>query len=327
MIITGVNGFGRFGLHFLKYYLSNNKKTKFKISYINDEKLNINQILHIINNDTYLDFKKYKFTQKGNNLFFLLNKKWQSILFTKKKLSKLKWTNYVDFLLECSGNYSSIKKLNFIKKTKNIKHVLISSTSWDCDKTLIYGFNHLKFKTNDKFISYGSCTVNAYMVLTQFIIKYFGLVSSDVNIIHNLPEYKAINFKTIKKHPCTLEGMAPKLIKSLNKNNFLVNYTHIPYSGVSMIDFRFALKKKITLSHFNRVLKSNIKKGMLKNLYGVSSKDKDPNFFKESKNNCEIILEKNILKNKNLYLFSYFDNENSANRFFDLTNFIAKKYI
>ena len=43
IVEAGINGFGRFGLHLLKYWLDRNDISKFTISYINDDFLNINQ--------------------------------------------------------------------------------------------------------------------------------------------------------------------------------------------------------------------------------------------------------------------------------------------
>ena len=60
-LVTGINGFGRFGLHLLKYWLEREKNSNFTIKYINDENLNIDQILSIISNDKYCKFYKLKF--------------------------------------------------------------------------------------------------------------------------------------------------------------------------------------------------------------------------------------------------------------------------
>ena len=65
------------------------------------------------------------------------------------------------------------------------KLVIISATSWDVDKTIIYGFNHKDFSNNYKIISYGSCTVNAYVPIANFINEQYSIIDSDVNVVHN----------------------------------------------------------------------------------------------------------------------------------------------
>ena len=42
---SGLNGFGRFSLHFFKQWLDKYEKSNFTINYINDEKLSIKEIL------------------------------------------------------------------------------------------------------------------------------------------------------------------------------------------------------------------------------------------------------------------------------------------
>ena len=45
---AGINGFGRFGLHLLKYWLDRNNEANFTIYYINDDTLTIFQSYEII---------------------------------------------------------------------------------------------------------------------------------------------------------------------------------------------------------------------------------------------------------------------------------------
>ena len=62
----------------------------------------------------------------------------------------------------------------------------------------------------------------------------------------------------------------------LSKKNFSVNYTVVPYTGVSMIDFRFRLKKCPTLNQFIRTLENAIYEGKLKGLYNMHDADRGP---------------------------------------------------
>ena len=47
---VGINGFGRFGLHIIKYWLDRNDESAFTINYINDDSLTINQSIEILKN-------------------------------------------------------------------------------------------------------------------------------------------------------------------------------------------------------------------------------------------------------------------------------------
>ncbi len=108
-------------------------------------------------------------------------------------------------------------------------------------------------------------------------------------------------------------------------DNFLVNYTVIPYAGVSMIDFRFKLKKKVNKDTFIQGFEKVINFGNLKGLYGLIDKDTGPEVH-----NCTIFstvfIKENIkIIGNNDYLQGYFDNENSVNRFYDLASYISKQ--
>ena len=325
--ICGINGFGRFSLHLLRYWLYNIGKSGFNISFINDDYLSINDIYKIIKNDRYVKFNNFQIKKKKNSLVFLKNrKKLVNIQITKNNHKKISWVGVPDIFLECSGKNTKKKdcKKFLLGKTKL---VMISATSYDCDQTLIYGFNQEKYKKESKVISYGSCTVDAYVPLANWINKLFKIVNADLNIIHNIPEYKIKKdgVDSIIVRPCTLETVGPQLLFFLNKNNFHINYTMIPYSGVSIIDLRFQIKKKTNVNTFKKLIKQEINNKSLKNLYSLEKKDKHPNYFKLSKHSANLIEETIKIKDNNLFIHAYFDNENSANRYFDLLNYISKE--
>ena len=50
---VGINGFGRFGLHLLKYWIERFYNSGFIIKYINDENLNIVRIFEILNSEIF----------------------------------------------------------------------------------------------------------------------------------------------------------------------------------------------------------------------------------------------------------------------------------
>ena len=56
---TGINGFGRVGLHLLKYWLDRNNDANFDINFINDDFLTIDQAVDNINKDEAVIFNKY----------------------------------------------------------------------------------------------------------------------------------------------------------------------------------------------------------------------------------------------------------------------------
>ena len=327
-IVCGMNGFGRFGLHLLNYYLENMDESGFELKYINDEVLDINQALDIIVHDPYVQIYN-NFSVKIIEDCLVFNDT-HKIQYTNNLTDQIPWMGSPEIFLECTGKYTDAELARQFK-IGNTKKVLISATSLNADKTLVYGYNHLDYDSSDDVISYGSCTVNAYIPITDYLNKLFTVLSSDINCIHNVPEYQLRNgfIETpglprvpLKRNRCTLSKVAPKLLEYVTDDNFNVNYTLIPYTGVSMIDYRYSLKTKPSDEIWD-FLEQACSEGELKGLHAVQEKDTGPEAHQNSRFSSIIIKENSHIRGNDIYLNAYFDNENSVNRFFDLTNYIT----
>ena len=321
--VAGINGFGRFGLHLLKYWLDRSSESSFCIKYINDDKLTIYEAYKIILNDEFVVFNKYNIKILEDRIRFLKpDGEINEIVFSNLKKEDIFWIGEPELFFECSGK-NTLKQDSSIFLKHKTETVIISATSWDADKTIVYGFNHEDFDYNKKIISYGSCTVNAYVPLANYINTGYEVIDSDVNVIHNIQKYRLNENYTLNRKFCTLEKSGKTLLPFINENNFVVNYTVIPYPGVSIIDYRFRIKNHIDVNQFYENLKTECDEGTLQGLYEVEEQDLGPEVI-----NCStfssVIIKKGIkIINDQIYIFSYFDNENSVNRYFDLVTYIS----
>jgi len=322
-MIIGINGFGRFGLHLLKYWLDRSQESNLIIKYINDDYLSIDEIYKIILEDTSVIFNKYKVRCIENTLTFLEpNGSIHEIQFSNSSMENIPWIGVPEIIFECSGKNTSKNDCDFYIQGKT-KRVLISATSWDAEATLVYGFNHEEYNPSHCVISYGSCTVNAFVPLADYIHQKYGIKDSDVNVIHNIQQFRLEDNQTLIRKFCTLEKSAANLLDCINANNFTVNYTVIPYTGVSMIDFRFLLEDIPDKSKIIDDLEYAFAKGDLKHLYGMDEVDIGPEVYNCTTNSTVIIKENIRIIGDNLYLPGYFDNENSVNRYYDLAEYIS----
>ncbi len=247
------------------------------------------------------------------------------IPYTNVEYDQIPWLGKPALFLECSGKQTRKEGWNETL-TGDTKHVIVSATSWTADQILVYGFNHEEF-ARDKHgaISYGSCTVNAYVPLAQLLHEQYGVLDSDVNVIHNVPVRQLESFDTIERRECTLELVAPHLLDFLDASNFLVNYSLVPYAGVSLIDYRFRLKAGDSEESIKAFIRDAIKAGSLRRLYGLVATDNGPEEHKFTSHSA-VLVEPSIRRvGENLYLSAYFDNENSVNRYFDLTNYLTRR--
>ena len=327
LAIAGANGFGRFGLNLLKTWLED-KKPAYKIRYWNDEKLSPKNMYKIIKSDPHVSFDGYKVLLDKNTLSITTPDGREEIVeCTSGPAESARWIGKPDIFFECSGSRTAIAKSKpFLKG--NTKIITISATSWDADGTFLFNYNHHEFKPEKhKIISYGSCTVNGYIPLAAFLHKKFGVLDSAVNIIHNIQQYRLPNYNTLDRRFCTLEKQGPAFLPFLRKNNFMVNYTVVPYSGASIMDMSFRLKKRVSREKLLRTIKNAIKKGgELYGLYTIIPKNSGPEPHVRSPYNAAIVENALHMRDKTAHLFTYFYNE-GATRYHELTSHVAKQIV
>lgn len=324
-IVVGINGFGRFGLHLLKYWLDRNREANFIIQYINDDTLSLRDAYGIICNDKHVHFNKYKIQVKDNDLVILEpNGARQVISYTNENQFNIPWLGKPEMIFECSGKNLVAMDCKFYL-TGNVKLVVISATSWDADQTLVYGFNHNSSDEHSKIISYGSCTVNAFVPFANFLHKRYRILDSDVNVIHNIQEYRLADNQTLNRKFCTLEKAGPRLLGFVGPQNFVVNYTVVPYTGVSMIDFRFRVQEKISKEILIADLEEAFINGELKHLYDFDETDVGPEVYNCTTYSTVFIKDQVKVLGDQIYFQGYFDTENSVNRYYDLVNYISEE--
>ena len=102
-----------------------------------------------------------------------------------------------------------------------------------------------------------------------------------------------------------------------------MNYTVIPYTGVSMLDFSFQLERPGGSQEIVEALDDAFAHGDLKNMYSFDEVDIGPDIYNCTTYSSVFIKNRVRLLGDNLYLYGYFDNENSVNRYFDLVQYIC----
>ncbi|MBF0447323.1 MAG: hypothetical protein HQL67_03895 [Magnetococcales bacterium] len=326
MVSTGINGFGRFGLHLLKYWLDNRKQASFSIDYINDETLTPENALSIILGDRFVTISKtHRVTLEGDCITFSApSGQNETIQFTQTEKQRIPWRGQPDLLLECSGRYCQAQS-NREYLQGATKRILISATVADADQTLVVGFNHHTFDKNARIISYGSCIINAFVPLTNWIHQQFHIQECDTTVIHNMPEHQLLKpeNRSLQRRPCSLEWMGPRLLSYLSPNNFTVLKTYIPYPGISMIDMRYRLTTPPDQDRFVQLFTEACQGGPLKGLYSTDRPGDEPESHLNTPFSATLRHDGYRFIGKNLYLSCYFDNENSVNRFFDLIQFLT----
>jgi glyceraldehyde 3-phosphate dehydrogenase len=328
MVSTGINGFGRFGLHLLKYWLDHRKSANFSIDFINDDFLSPQAAHAIIINDRFVKItENHTVIINGDTISFIDSTGFEcSIPFSNTDKEQIPWRGKPQFLLECSGKYCNAE-LNQEYLEGETGKIIISATVADADQTLIFGFNHQDYNPKAKIYSYGSCIINAFIPLTDWINQQCQIQDCDTTIIHSIPEYKLLkpSHTAPQRRSCSLEWMGPKLLNYINSDNFTVLKTYIPYPGISMIDMRYHLTQTPDMETFKSNLEQAFASGPLKTLYRFEQPNQSPELHLNSTYSAILRHAGMRFVGANLYISCYFDNENSVNRYYDLVNFIAKQ--
>jgi len=101
MVKCGMNGFGRFGLHFLYNYLENRESVTFELTNIHDEVLTVDDAFRIICDDRFVKISaKHDVSVNGDKLVFDND---LSIRFSSRPDNQISWVGEPDLFLECSG--------------------------------------------------------------------------------------------------------------------------------------------------------------------------------------------------------------------------------
>ncbi|MBF0358726.1 MAG: hypothetical protein HQL70_08955 [Magnetococcales bacterium] len=327
MVSTGVNGFGRFGLHLLKYWLDRRQSASFSIDYINDDSLTLQAAYDIINSDKFVRITdSYTVLFSGDSLSFEDEAGLRhTILFSNVAKGQIPWLGRPQLMLECSGKYcsASLTRSDLIGETRK---VIISASVADADQTVVVGFNHHDYDHKLQVYSYGSCIINAFLPLTDWLHQNYKIKDCDTTVIHNIPEYriKQPGGDVLQRRSCSLEWMGPKLMPYLNSDNFTVLKTYVPYPGISMIDMRYRLASPPdTIGRLTEELQEAFAAGSLKALYSFDKPGQTPESHLNSTFSATLRRDGLRFVGDNLYISCYFDNENSVNRYYDFVNIVA----
>lgn len=317
----GMNGFGRFGLRLFRYWLSNKDRAGFDISFINEPHRSAQDIAENMKDDTVIGSIPHSVKVEGNTIRVDGH---PIVVSSAKTIEDIPWHNDVKMVFECTGKFTDREKAAQHLRG-SVKKVLISATSLSADMLIVLGVNHNEYDpSRHTIVSYGSCTINAYVPIAKVLNDAFGIEASHVHVIHNTPLRDIKKpFGEIARKGCTLEVVGPRLLPSL-LNVFTVTYRHVPYPGASLMDMSFNLSKDVSPEEVVVMLKEA----------SETSQDIHLDFAKEDTTSNDhishpasaVIIPSEVRKvGKRVLLSAWFDNENSATRFFDFANFILKK--
>ena len=264
-IKVAINGFGRIGRNTFKAAFGRLKNLQFVA--IND--LTDTQTLaHLLKYDTM--YGKYDYKVEYDPTHLIVGGK-KVRVYQEKDPLKLPWKKQeVDIVLECTGIFTSEEKAS-MHITAGAKHVIISAPAkGGYVPTHVMGVNEDQ-KFTAKITNNASCTTNCIAPVAAVINDAFGVKRALMTTVHAYTADQNIQdgpHKDLRRARCAAANIVPtstgaatataEVIPEL-KGIFDGLAIRVPVPVVSLADFTFLLKRKVTVEEVNETFRKAAK--------------------------------------------------------------------
>jgi glyceraldehyde 3-phosphate dehydrogenase len=261
-IKVGINGYGRIGRNILRALYEAKRTSEVQIVAINDlgdAKTNA----HLTRYDTA--HGKFPGEVKVDGDSMVVNGDRIRVL-AERDPSKLPWGELgVEFVLECTGLFTSKAKAGAHLKG-GAKKVMISAPGGeDVDATVVYGVNHQVLKKDFTVVSNASCTTNCLAPIAKVLHDSVGIVAGLMTTIHSYTndqvltdvyhsDLRRARSATMSQIPTkTGAAAAVGLVLPDLKGKLDGFAVRVPTINVSLVDLTFTAKR--ATSEINKILK------------------------------------------------------------------------
>jgi glyceraldehyde 3-phosphate dehydrogenase len=277
-IKVGINGYGRIGRNILRALYEGKHGGDIKIVAINDLG-DANTNAHLTRFDTVHGRFKGDVHVDGDSM--VVNGDRIKVLALRDP-SKLPWGELgVDFVLECTGLFTSKAKAS-AHITAGAKKVVISAPGGDdVDGTIVYGVNHNTLKSSHTVISNASCTTNCLAPLVKVLHDKIGVVSGVMNTIHSYTNDQVLTdvyHSDLRRARSATMSMIPAktgaaaavgLVLPELKGKIDGFAVRVPTINVSLVDLSFLAARKTTVQEIHDTVKA-ASTGALKGILAYS---------------------------------------------------------
>jgi glyceraldehyde 3-phosphate dehydrogenase len=279
---------------------------------------------------------KFNADVKFNNNNLIINK--NKISFSQESdINNIKWKKFgVDYVFECTGKFNSKEKL--LTHIKNgAKKVIVSAPCKNADKTIAYGINHKSINKNNLIISAASCTTNCLAPVAFVLNKEFKIEKGFMTTVHSYTSDQRLldnSHKDLRRARSAAQSIVPtstgvskalgEIIPEL-KGKLEGSAIRVPTPNVSLVDFVFNSKDKLSVKKINDSFKKASKKE-LKNVLDTTEEKLVSIDFNHNPNSAIVDLSlTNVVGNNMGKVSAWYDNEwGFASRMCDLAEYIHK---
>ena len=263
-IKVGINGYGRIGRNVLRALYESGRTGELAIVALNDlgdPKTNA----HLTRYDTA--HGKFPGEVKVDGDYMVVNGDRVRVL-AERDPAKLPWGELgVDYVLECTGLFTSKARAGAHLKGGAKKVVISAPGGDDVDATIVYGVNQQTLRSSFTVISNASCTTNCLAPVAKVLHGKVGIAAGIMTTIHaytndqvltdvyhsDLRRARSATMSQIptKTGAATAVGLVlPELKGKLD--GFAVR---VPTINVSLVDLTFSAKRATSVEEVNQAMK------------------------------------------------------------------------
>jgi glyceraldehyde 3-phosphate dehydrogenase len=263
-IKVGINGYGRIGRNILRALYEGKHKDDVKIVAINDLG-DAATNAHLTRFDTVHGRFRGDVHVDGDSM--VVNGDRIRVV-AQRDPSKLPWGELgVDFVLECTGLFTSKAKAA-AHLAAGAKKVVISAPGGDdVDATIVYGVNHKVLKSSHTVISNASCTTNCLAPLVKVLHDEVGILAGIMTTVHSYTNDQVLTdvyHADLRRARSATMSMIPTktgaaaavgLVLPELKGKIDGFSIRVPTINVSIVDLTFTAGRKTTVEEINTAIK------------------------------------------------------------------------
>jgi glyceraldehyde 3-phosphate dehydrogenase len=262
-IKVGINGYGRIGRNVLRALYEGRRTGEVQIVALNDlcdPKANA----HLTRYDTV--HGRFNGEVKVDGDYMIVNGD-RIRVFAERDPAKLPWgENGVDYVLECTGLFTSKAKASAHLKGGAKKVVISAPGGDDVDATIVYGVNHQVLKSSHTVISNASCTTNCLVPVVKVLHDKLRVLAGIMTTIHSYTndqvltdvyhsDLRRARSATMSQIPTkTGAAAAVGLVMPELKGKLDGFSVRVPTINVSLVDLTFTAGRATSVEEVNRCL-------------------------------------------------------------------------
>jgi glyceraldehyde 3-phosphate dehydrogenase len=272
-IKVGINGYGRIGRNVLRALYESGRTGEIQVVAINDLG-DAATNAHLTRYDTA--HGKFPGTVAVDGDSMVVNGDRIKVL-AQRDPSKLPWGELgVDFVLECTGLFTSKAKAA-AHIAGGAKKVVISAPGGDdVDATVVYGVNHDVLRASHTVISNASCTTNCLAPVAKVLHEHIGILGGLMTTIHAYTNDQVLTdvyHSDLRRARSATMSMIPTktgaaaavgLVLPALKGKFDGFAVRVPTINVSLVDLTFTAARATTVDEINGLMKAAAAAGPLK---------------------------------------------------------------